>query len=370
MLFGKTKASTLLNILILGALSVGIWFYIRQQIVGEREIEYELVVRVRADNVVILSSFSNGVHDPDTVLVRLKGSKSAIDEIVRSGKNIATITLEPKPEDFDTGAKPLQTLKIEMTLTTQNLKLPPEVEIVSAPTVSFELDRMVTKMIPAEIAYTKNSQAAIQEYGDRWTPVAEHKVLVTGPASILESGNWRPRTNPVRSDQLPQSGKTAVVSLPLLENLSDYFGDTHRSYRFLFDSRVVDVRFEVKEKWIKEKPLNLRVRVLFPDEASQWNEKYSVNFHTGESKREVVISVPEGKKGILTEKNVLLYAVFKGKHAVPGTHQAVELAVVYLKNGELTSDWPEWAKVEFLNKENNTVTATVVDIKEKPTAGD
>jgi hypothetical protein len=307
---GRFKASALVNVLILGALSVGIWLYIQQQIVGEREIDYDLQVQLRPGpdvrNVVVLTSTVNHQSYSEAAIVKLRGSKSKLDEIVRAGRNTAVVTLNPRRADFDS-APAGGPLKVKVQLTAENLNLPADVKIVSAPAVTFEIDEEIKKEFPVEYVYSPAAKAKIESYGKAWRAPIEQKVFVKGPSYLL-TGDWRPKTEPIGEDELPQPGETKIVTLRLLDNIRSYFTSSPYRYQFTFDNLPLLVRLEVAEETVTE-TFNLPIGILAPD--PQWIKDYYVDFVGGASSVAVEISVPKSKKGQLTAQNLSLFADFR-----------------------------------------------------------
>ena len=333
MFFGKSKTSVLLNIFILGVLSVGIWFYIQQQIVGEREIEFELQLKVRpgpgVGSVVVLARSVDGRSDSDAVTVKLRGSKAKLDEITK----VAVITLSPKREDFD-GAPVGRPLAVKVQLNEEHLNLPPEVKIVQAPAVLVELDEEVSKVLPVELNFSRAAQEKIAALAERWKRLDEYTVRVTGPGFLL-SGDWRPVTQEIRDDQLPRPGHTSLLTVRLMENIRDYSRGTPYKYILRFDEPAVRLQLSVTEEQVTEYLRKIPVGVRAPDD--QWTQDYKVSFGTLEW--DVEISVPKSKEGWLTRDKIRLYAILEGEDAEPGRHN-VRIELVY-REGR----WPEWAKI-------------------------
>ncbi len=326
---GKTKASALLNFFIMGILSVGIWFYIQQQIIGEREVEFELHVKVRpgprVGNVVVLGRMVNGSPDADTAKVRLRGSTAKLDEILRPGRNVALITLEPKREDFDK-APPGKPPTVEIPLTARHLNLPPDVEIISAPNVRIVLDEETrsTKDIPVTLRFTRAAQEKISEFGESWQSPAEQKVGVTAPGYLLKQG-LTARTEEIGVEQLPERGSSSTITIRLLDDIREYDRNSLYKYQLVFDRPILSIKLEVTEK-MADRILNIPVGVLAPD--GQWTEKYHVVFGIGESKKEVKFHGPESKIKDLKPEDVALYADFSDKKE-PRTYSDVSLVLIF-----------------------------------------
>ena len=325
---GKTKTSALLNFFIIGVLSVGIWFYIQQQIIGERDVEFELQINVRpgpgVGDVVVLGRMINGSPDANIIKVKLRGSTAKLDEILRPGRNVALITLQPRREEFD-NAPPGRPLTIETPLTAEHLHLPSDVEIISAPNVRIMLDEETrsTEDIPVTLRYTRAAREKISEFGESWQSPAEQKVAVTAPRYLLKQG-LTAITEEIGVEQLPERGSPRTVTVRLLNNIREYDKTSLYRYRLTFDRPILSIKLEVAEK-TKETELIIPVGVLAPD--GQWTEKYHVVFGIGASKIKVKFRGPESKIKDLKPENVALYADFSDKKE-PRTYSDVNLVLV------------------------------------------
>ncbi len=362
MIFGKTKISLLLNLLIIGALAVAIWFYIQQQIVGERDMEFQLEVRVHAardaGDVIVLAREVDGAVGNDTLTIRLRGSKAELDEIFRSS-NVAAITLTPKAADFDANKK-FEPLKVDVAISAAHLKLPPEVKIVSAPTVSIILARRIEKTVPVTVTYSEDAQKLLVN------PVKEVSVRVVGPRFILDNPEWSPVTETITKDWLPAPGRTTKVTANIETDAREYLPDLAYPVDLHFDQAGIDVELAVKEEYVEIELKDLPVRIMA--DGPDWVNQHRVEFHPPNVTRTLRIRIPksEDKAKILTKDNVRIYAVFTGKHAQPGQHTDVELRIVYTGGAGWPGAWPEWAEIVSPKKDEFTVLAIVTKI-ETPT---
>ncbi len=357
MLIGKTKIAAFFNLLFIAALAVAIWFYIQQQIVGERDIEFALEIRIDAtqdvgDVVVLTQSVGNSTENK-TITISLRGSKAELDEIFRVS-NVATITLAPKAADFAANKK-FMPLKMDVAINAANLKLPPEVKIVSTPIVSVVLARRIEKNVSVAVAYSEDAQKLLLN------PVKEVLVHVSGPRFILDNPEWSPVTETITKDRLPLPGKTNTVTANIITDAREYLPGLAYPVNLDFDKAGIEVVLTVAEDNIEIVLEDLPVGIAV--DGPEWLKEHRIKFNPPNVKFTLKILIPRSKDKILSKENVRIVAVFTGKYSEIGDHPQMELRIDYTGGAEWPGRWPTWAKIISHTKEDFTVWATVTKIQ-------
>lgn len=328
-----------MNFLLMLGLAVLIWLFVQQEIVDTSEIEFKVYFQMPDNPRLLVMSYSAaGLHNPDKMKLKLRGSKSKLTELLFGETKELRI-----PVRVDERAIPRDgPLKLPVLITDDMLHLPANVTLVDSVTVDVFVDVLDTQDCKVKLNYDEGSLTGLP---------SSTQVTVTGPRSVVNGLE-------VLTERIDSATLRTLKDkeLPLLNRVSDYRAGTRPDIMLRIDPPTV--RVTAQEQRVPVTIPNVPIKVLGPPD---FLKQYTVLIQ-GAWTRKLVFMVPPGsEERAKNESNlelILDVTSFVKDHKAPGTPVTLELR-----------NRPDWMKLaegeedkDGINK--NSMEVTIQDFEQ------